>query len=322
MRNSTIVMSLLAAGLMSFGVTANAADNMGEAVVTFPGSLVYFDAPYSVDLTWEGEEFELTQPLVSEYEEEYANVLASFDEEEAIEVPAYYIYTPAFSNPDEGIEFDAEYALSVAFWELDDLNLSSVRSIAITLPEGLVVNKEGLTNPEQTILFTKSPYADSPVFYDMTWDPEDGSTLKTDNAVITIGFEGYEIAYLTGTIGLNNYTEFTFGVVEFGKEVTINENNELVIDLSGRTPGEYELMIPDGFVTVDVDGETYINGSLYLEYMLEKGDSDSVAGIGNDSVSKPVYNLRGVKVGESGSFRAGKSAPGIYIIDGKKIMIK
>ena len=296
-------------------LTAKAENFMPDATLKYPTSEVYFDIPGSVEIEW-SDIVMLVDPQLNDWDEEYANVSVSIDNGEAVEVPAYYIYSPEFKDDDGTVWFEEESYLNIALYEMEQ-DYDDAESIVISIPEGIVKNQSGEINPAQIITLTKSPYADLAYFNDITWSPEDGTTITQNEAIVKISCGGNPISYLTGTIGYNNYDDWVFGSLEFGEQVTINDQNELVINLTNEAPGEVEIMIPEAYLLIDVDGENQLSASLYLEYIIEKSETSGVNGILHDNEPQMIYTLKGVKVVTNG-----KPAPGIYVINGKKVVIK
>ena len=305
----------LMAGACLSSLTAKAENFMPEATLQYPTSEEYLEIPGSVEIAWP-DIVMLVDPQINEWDEEYTYVSVSIDNEEAVDVVAYYIYSPEFKGSDGTVYFEEESYLNIALYEMDE-DYDDAESIVISIPEGIVKNQSGDINPAQTITLTKSPYADLDYFTEMTWSPEDGSTIEQDEAIIKISCGGNPISYLTGTIGYNNYDTWLFGSLEFDEQVTINDQNELVINLTKEEPGEVEIMIPEAYLLIDVDGEKQLSSSLYLEYTIEKSETSGINGISGDSEPKMIYTLKGVKVVNNG-----KPAPGIYVINGKKVVIQ
>ena len=315
MKKSLLLVSMMGAMCIP---AMSAVEYMEPGKMTYPTSDTYLEIPGAIEFQWDSI-FELTDPQVNEWDELYSIVEVSIDEAAPVGVPAYYIYSEAWTDENGNVIFPEECILNIALYELYDLGIDydDATSISISIPEGMVKNKAGEVNPAQTILLTKSPYADLDYFYDLTWDPEDGSDLVEGEAVVKISCEGYPISYLQGEIRYNNYDLWAFGSLEFGKQVSINEDNELVIDLSNEEPGEVEIMLPEAYLLVDVDGENQLSASLSLEYYIIEAETDGVSSVGSDSAPKRIYKLNGVRVDSKG-----KLAPGIYVINGKKVAIK
>ena len=305
----------MAALLMSSMSLPVMADSLGDATLKWPESNVYLEIPGSVEIEWPNQIVTLVNSETNDYGDEYAMVNVSIDEGAPVEVAAYYIYSPRFEM-DGVVYFEEECYLNIALYEMEQ-DYDDAVSISIEIPAGLVKNEAGDENPAQTITLTRSPYADAPYYFDMTWTPEDGSVISQNEAIVKISCDGNPIQYLIGEISLNNYDLWEFGSLEFGNQVTINADNELVIDLTNEAPGEVEIYIPAGYLLVEVDGENYLSGSLILEYWIEEAETDAIDSINTDNTPRRIYTLQGVRV-DSNS----RPAPGIYIINGKKVAIK
>lgn len=87
------------------------------------------------------------------------------------------------------------------------------------------------------------------------------------------------------------------------------ENLDLVVN------NEYQLIIPEGFFYIGEDSNV-VNGEVLDTF---KYEFTGINGINAESLNgKNIYNLNGVKVGNS----IENLSNGIYIIDGKKVMIR
>ncbi|MCH5242952.1 MAG: hypothetical protein J1F67_11155 [Muribaculaceae bacterium] len=94
----------------------------------------------------------------------------------------------------------------------------------------------------------------------------------------------------------------------------------------GIVPGNYTLVVPEAFVTLEgTNGVDMINLTVYYEFTLTD-DFELVGGheytaiesIGSSNVVEGVYNLQGVKM--SNDLKS--LTPGLYIINGKKVLIR
>ena len=91
-------------------------------------------------------------------------------------------------------------------------------------------------------------------------------------------------------------------------------------------PGQYTLVIPEAFVTIRQYGSNvdsinltvYYDFTLTEDYEIEDGHTSAIESIGSENVVEGVYNLQGVKM--SNDLKS--LTPGLYIINGKKVLIR
>ena len=291
-------------------LTMSAADSgeglMEPASLYYPNSFYTSMAPSMVDVTWDNEPIELIDPKTDDLGDKYVDVSVKLEGQEPVTVGGYVMYS-------EGMDDDDDlWILEIALYEIEDIWDFNGKEIVVSLAEGIVKNGEGLLNPAQDFTFYLMP-----AFTDYEMTPETGSEISQDEATIKISFGGNEIEYNSGEVALYVYEpEFESEDLEYSEEVTINKANELVIDLTSFAPGYYEVVIPEGLVFVTEDGEKYINSDIWLEYTISK--SDGVTSIQVNNASSQIYNLNGVKSGDSLT----NLKRGIYVINGKKVMVK
>lgn len=319
MHKSTFLLTLLLSGTSFF--IGRAQDQMSEATLVDPTYTQYLEKPSTVDVSWDNQAFSLTDPQPDVYGQEYGIAYLSLGDSEPVVLPAYVFHIGYM--PDEGGEyFPDEWSLSFALYDVDEYWDSEFSFFTITLPAGTVKNSAGAVNPGQSWTFTRSEYSGSSYFTDMTWTDEE-TPLKSNDAWITIDFGGYEIRYLMGEIIVLDMVDYNPAHPASRDFVGIKPT-VIEIDLSGLEPGDYEVRIPAGFVTVDVDGETYLNADLWLDYTIIEGDDENgVDSLTSEKHNSAVYNLKGIRTGDTESLNNGlKPSSGIYIVNGKKIIIK
>ena len=292
---------------------------MAPATVEFPYGFYSQFAPGSVDITWDNQPIELINGKTDEYGDSYVEVYVTLGVEAPQIVNAYLMYSPGFN--DGGASplaiNDDICQLSISLWELDNLWDFECNTILIKIPEGIVKNKAGLLNPAQEFTFY---LMDGYTSFDES--PATGSTLTQNDAIVTVSFGGNPLQHLQGEVEARCYfPSYENYQLKYGSEVTII-NNKLIIDLSSLEPNDYELVIPEGYVTVEVDGEKYLSPDLWFDYTIVKGEESSVNEINSAETVSEVYNLNGIKVSDTIAIKNGNISKGIYIINGKKIVIK
>lgn len=306
MRNFTLSFLAAAAACLACG-SAQAQTYMPEATLDYPAGLYAAFAPSSVSITWDQQPIELVDPHTNDFDEECVTVYVQLGEGEQQPVDAGILYS--FGDPENPDDGDV-WCLDIALYNLDDLWDFDGNTVKVIIPENVVKNSEGAINPAQEFLFEIMP-----TFTEYSIDPESGSTLS-DNMTVIIGFGGNPIEYLQSEVRAMTYEpEYRDITLKLGEEVKITENNEVEIDLSNLEAGFYELVVPEGFVAVTVDGARYLSPDIWLEYTLEGGDS-GIDAIASDA-AKAVYTIDGRRVSD-----LDKAASGIYVINGKKVIVK
>lgn len=149
----------------------------------------------------------------------------------------------------------------------------------VKIPAGLVENTAGDTNPAQDIKFTivagtLSTYSNfeiNPPQSTSDYDYEIGANTaapfytSSELSNISIGWSGYNLVALGGG-------EVT-GYKEYGKNFDLTpyvkvENGKIIMDLSSLEEGDWNITIPSSFVKAETTDGTYINNTLYLEYII------------------------------------------------------
>lgn len=307
-----------------------------EAVYMLPATLKnpadYYSswAPYSIDVTYDNQPLEIVKPIKNENFDPdfdfptmnyYTYASVSIDGGEPFEIQAFVIKDDPSIWGFEDMEIT--WDLEVAFWDLDDYDPQT--SVELIIPGGIVKNEKGELNPPQTFTFYIMPAFDASL---TTWTPESGETVKTSES-IKINFDGNDISPLQGVVTYSAWNDETFSFethdLNWVEDVTISDDNTLVISLENVTPGYWEFSIPEGFVTVNIeeDGEVveYLSPSIWLEYDVIQGTpSVKVKTIGSENGVYPVYTVNGVRVGDSDATQ--NLRKGIYIVNGHKVVIK
>ena len=305
-KSSLAVLFITCFAPISMAAEDSEAGFMEPATLSYPNSFYISMAPSLVDVTWNNQPIELVDPKTDDLGDEYVDVSVKLEGQDPVTVGGYVMYS-------EGEDADGDiWLLDIALYEIEDIWNFNGKEIVVSLPEGIVKNGEGLLNPAQDFTFyLMTAYSD----FEVT--PETGSEIPQDEAIIKVSFEDNELVYNSGVITVYVYEpEFDTYDLEYSKEVTINNDNELVIDLTSLAPGFYEVVIPEGLVFVTEDGEKYINSDIWLEYTITLSGGVTSIQVNNDH--SEIYNLKGVKMGND----LNNLTRGIYVIDGKKVMVK
>lgn len=316
MKKFTVLSILSSCALFLLGAgTSNAASYMENGTVDYPYSFYSSFAPSSVSVVWDGQVISLVDPQTDDFGDDYVEALVKLGEGEWQSVNAYLM--TSFGNPEDPEDKDL-YMLDVALYDLEDLWAFDGNTVSLLIPEGIVKNMDDEINPSQEFVFYILPTCTD---YSIT--PDSGSTLS-DDFTVTVSFEGKKIEYLSGTVRAMIYDpEYKDIALELDKEVTITDNNELVLNLSSLESGEYEVVIPEAYVFVFDGDEKYLSPDLWLEFTVENSGNSGVRITGITTAEGVVYDLNGRKAGmvsEGGNYD--KLSEGIYIVNGKKVLIR
>ncbi|MCH5225614.1 MAG: hypothetical protein J1D77_06415 [Muribaculaceae bacterium] len=254
-----------------------------------------------------------------------------YPEEREIEIPADNFFLATMEKPSDepGVpniplpDFstraeESGNTLIVDYQEL--IPADYVGQIIINIPAGIVTSTEGI-NPGLEVYVTIYPL--------MTQSP----TVVVEDGLIDVSWEGYMISspseslILIDPAGERTDLMYTFDPEWFPGQVYVNDNEVLEIDLTGMDleDGEYTIVIPSVSIQIyDEEDNYYLCGEIYLEVTIENGEvteaSSGIESIGSSIKAevKGVYNLQGVKMSND----LNKLPRGLYIIDGKKVLVK
>lgn len=293
----------------------------------------YYTSPYMapIMMTWDwqniyqvGESIPVT---VSYYNEDYDTVTIS------LEATLNYI-----QKPEEGGEVTpAAESNNILLINLAGYLEDIYGYVSVTLPEGVIKNDDGKTNQEEEISFTICPLSNCEVIFD---EEEPGIyyinwVIMDELSSLNLNYYGPYEMYVFNSEGekvLSLYydswgeywpTSGTFWTA--GYSMINGQPTEVYADIEDLEDGIYTLSMPEGLFLLNVSGITYLS-SEYNSDEIIIGSGESVVNQLKPEASVEgyvVYNLKGVKVLESndGSALSGLAA-GIYIINGKKVMIR
>ena len=313
MKKSTII--TMAASLFVLGAAASSAQAqtyMPEATLVYPDGLYSSMVPFTVDITWDNQEISLINSKPNDWGDEYVNCKVTLDGD-TYDAPAYLVYS--YGNPDDPEDEDI-WQLEIALYEVDEVFSFAGNSVELTIPEGVVRNLKGNINPAQDFTFYITP-----TFTDYSLSMPSGSKLSGDDLLLTVSFDNKPIEYLQSNVTAYIYEPtYKSEDLEFGKDVQIKDGNLLVINMGALASGEYELLIPEGLLIV-TDGDTkYICPDIWLEYEVDNsGTPSAVVNINAEGKDFEAYSLQGVRLKAKS---ATELARGIYVVNGKKVVIK
>lgn len=201
--------------------------------------------------------------------------------------------------------------------------------INITTPEGIVVNDE------VTYTFTLKPQE----VFELpapTVNPTEGAVKDLKEVIISwpAVLGGWDLlnknqensGEVTVTLNGEEFTDFetAFTWSSIDSQTEDADGDQLVITFGDNLePGTYSISIPEGYIDVtDIDKGTYSCQQINLTYTLDGTTGiDNISGDNNGNIT--IYNLFGVKVGCGVEKSCVNNLPkGIYIVNGKKIVVK
>ncbi len=194
----------------------------------------------------------------------------------------------------------------------------------IKVAAGAITNAEGVSNKEITLMYEVA--AELPEF---TFSPENGSTVESLKEIIAYNEAGFNYSW-SGTA--NVYDESGAVVTTVAEVVPfypeeeadnwdyIPTQNTLVLADEITAPGTYTLNIPEGYF---VCGTSYQN-SPEITVTFIVANTTSIGNIfGAGTTSFDVYTVNGVCVMKNAdNAQLKKLKPGIYVINGKKVIVR
>ena len=259
----------------------------GEATMITPSSQYVLEAE-NVIVTWNYSEIELT----SDYG--FATLVIGSGAEQSCEIQAISVN-------------DADYANA-----LEIILPASLKSVSGTytfnLPANIVKNEDNEVNKAQSFTYTV-PTLDNT--YSLAGFEEDGAYAAEDLEEVSIYWPylaaGEELSAGIATQGITV-------TPEGGSASAVNatlDGNAIIMDLSELSEGIYTLNVPVGYVWV---GEA-LNPAIAINFTVDNSNAINAIGAELNGV-EAIYNLQGQKV------NANNLKKGIYIINGKKVLVK
>lgn len=306
MKKKSTLLSLCA--MFAMAASAQAPALMSPASLDYPSGLYASFPPGSVSITYDNQPIELIDPVLNDFDEEVVIVYARLGDEEPVEVEAALLYS--FGNPEDPEDPDV-WNLDIALYNLDNLYSFDGNTIVINIPEGIVKNKEGAINPEQEFTFYIVP-----TWTEYSCTPETGSLLdKTTGFNVDVDFGNVaSLAWLQDDVCARTYDPvYKETLLPLDEKVMI-VGNQIQISLEGLPDGEYEVVVPEGFVLISDGDEDYLSPDIWLEYTVE-GAQSTVRVIQAPEGRQPIFSINGTRV-------ANPAAGGIYIVNGKKLIVR
>lgn len=311
-----------------FGVT----DGMSSGQIQSPFSsgrypTISSDIEY-VDIKWPGEVLSLGTGTARIYLDEFKDNTSPY-----VNIPRENI---SVNNDMLRIRFaDVELNESFAFTQMR----------VIDIPAGLVKNAEGKANPNQSVIFYVEKKQNL-ITVEPVWSPSSGSRIEASTE-ITLSWP--EAAWI-------NYNGKAYLLDSKGKSTSLRQQDDwhpdgqvncgwfqhviVTFDFSNLnlSEGHYTIVIPEAAFSVEFSDAVRENPAMGYKFTIgdlededdedgedeedDKGVSTGVGSLSPDGNGLIVaYNIHG-KLLYRGLEKGFRPSPGIYIVNGKKVLIK
>ena len=212
-----------------------------------------------------------------------------------------------------------QFSMEVLYIVFDDfISYTDGTYLTVMIPEGLVANADGEVNELQTVELTLLPQIEASL------SPADGTTLNSKEALITVNWEGISLQPLQSTTIVARNTESR---EDETVDVSFGNDASITLDLSTLSEGEYEIIIPEAFVTIltkrgAITDDYAINSEIFATYKIVSG-SDSVEELKSKNGVYKIYSIDGKSIFNTADVSVLKDLrKGIYIINGKTVIIR
>ena len=269
----------------------------------------------NIELTW-GEAIESVGqlPALNVYENWYDPSATP-----AFQIPALNLSLQTVSYGEEGGTPEKMYVLYI---DIEEIFMGLTGNYIIVVPEG-IVTANGLVNPQQEIAFTLTQLVADP---EITLSEYGEVTMVWEDATY-IGYNENLAPYLETPSNGRVYITWEDWATGQGEISLLNSYDGILVNLSTllTEAGDYTLVIPQGYLTISYEDASLngINGEIVYQFTYEDGQTSGINAIESNvkAAAKGIFTLQGVKVGNNAADINNLPA-GLYIIDGKKVMIR
>lgn len=198
-----------------------------------------------------------------------------------------------------------------------------VGAFVVNIPQGTVRTADDLVNPAQELTFHVLPLTE----IEMTATPECRNFEKVsveELKTVIISWSEEPIAVNNADGMRLNYKSEQYYIYKDGLVSLGEGNKEIVIDVENLIgeKGEYELVIPEGAFLIGEDDNLTLNQETVLSYIVTFTSGISEV-IESQDGKYMVYGLNGVLLLDTDNEALLSSlAPGLYIINGRKVIVK
>ena len=341
---SILQVALFSSLLLGF-LSANAASTrseeyLPEGVRIYPSGNNYVTYVYSVELSWDYEPLELTNPQeTASYYPTSATpaslTIEGVDGEFQLFPYVDEVFLGYEETPDGDYDYLFGYALTFDFYQDKVLNQANLDDFpfgkyTISVPAGIVKNVLGALNPAQTVelFYMDSPDFDtetfSPPAVDGNWQPIDYSADDLKGVSLTWGMPiAMNENSIPATVRQYSWMDDTPKTpFIYGENIILNENKDaLILDMSNLPVGRWTVEFPDGYVFLG-ENKDMINGSTSATYTITT--ASGIAALDKDKNGRwTVYDMKGLLILDTNKEDELKAVkPGLYIINGEKVLIR
>ena len=212
-------------------------------------------------------------PDINVYENTYAE-----GEEPSFTIPAEnvsiktieYVTEGGEPSVNPGDEGETE-EMTVLYLSIDEIFFFKTGNFIIVIPEGIVKNAEGAVNPQQEIAFTLAQTAEQPAISDY-----DGFVYMLWDEAVNISYNAEVEPFVVLPDGEreNLYWydfENPYGEIE---AITEGISIDLTYIISVMGDGEYEVVIPEGYLNMEIEGTLHINPDVVYSFTYTSEEPD------------------------------------------------
>lgn len=283
------------------------ASYMPEAEMVYPTSS-YTSYAFAVQMYWPGQDIFFTQDVES------MTLTADIDGKSLD-------CTASIQQVEGGNEDGSNmFTMSVLYISFDDfVSYMDGTYLTIYIPEGIVANDKDEINRAQDVEITLLPQLQG------TLNPEDGAEIESDEACVTVSWEGLSVLPLMGSTVIARESSSR---TDTPVNVTFSEEASISIDLSTLPDGQYEIVVPEAFLIILTEKgiimDSYaINSEIYANYTIVDSESSGVENLKSENGVYDIYTIDGRPVAKAAEINVVKGLePGIYIINGTKTLIR
>lgn len=309
----------------SLALTSNSAfatDFISAPMTVSPANETIMGHIGMVDIQWKGVELEVEDSDTSaknQIDKSMITVVLNGEENTAWRNymgSEVYVHHIEYSDEQNGGGiYDGGYMLSMYFG--DTAFFQWFGTLQITVAEGAVTSTDGAVNPEINLTYYLKKTTE---WYDINFSPETNSEFNQGEGEIMVWWN------IEGELKFNEENPYSIYAESYDldeatknrinlKEYCSVDDNKLIVNISQMAPGDYYLIIPEGTFFI---GEDYINlDSVNYHFIILPNGTDSISGIANDiNNNNQLFDLQGRPINKD------NVKPGIYIIDGKKVVLK
>lgn len=216
-----------------------------------------------------------------------------------INIPADAVMITSLEEPEGDSSFGGGFVMPVMYLNPAQSFTYNIGELVIEIP---FFDKEPVATPDNSEAVVELPSVS------LSWGKVELEENLENNALITM------------TSVVNSNETVAQAEENYVQLVTILDN-ELVITFGKLVDGNYSLHVPAEYVLITSEGTQYYNNPVEMVYIVDS--TSGVTAIGTDANGLfNIYNVNGVKVASGKADVINTLQPGLYIINGKKVVVK